>query len=100
MQLRMLILQKQRDGIWIASLVLVCVSIAIQFGLTFLFYLLIKDDIRNPNKQAKLERWNTLSMVIIFLVSIVNILVNVMMLSTNRNSFFDAQILEQYQRGT
>lgn len=100
MQLRMLSLQKQRDGIWIASLVLVCVSIAIQFGLTFLFYLLIKDDIRNPNKQAKLERWNTLSMVIIFLVSIVNILVNVMMLSTNRNSFFDAQILEQYQRGT
>ena len=100
MQLRMLILQKQRDGIWIASLVLVCVSIAIQFGLTFLFYLLIKDDIRNPHKQAKLERWNTLSVVIIFLVSIINILVNVMMLSTNRNSFFDAQMLEQYQRGT
>lgn len=100
MQLRMLILQKQRDGIWVASLVLVCVSILFQFGLTFLFYLLIKGDIRNPHKQSKLERLNTMSMAMIFVVSIINILVNVMMLSTSRTSFFDTPMLEQYPRRT
>ena len=100
MQLRMLILQKQRDGIWIASLTLVCVSILIQLVLFFPLYLLIKGDIRNPNKQAKLERLNTWTMVIVFLSAVINILVNVLMLSISRNSFFDTQMLELLQQRT
>lgn len=100
LQLRILILQKQRDGIWIASLVLVCVAILIQLGLIAPLYLLIKGDIRNPNKQVGLARLNSLTMVIISLTATINIVINILMLSTNRNSFFDTQTLEQLQHRT
>jgi hypothetical protein len=98
MQLRTLILQKQHDGIWIASVILVCVSIIIQFGLGFLLYLLIKDDIRSPQKQLKLERLNILAFVCIIFISIINILINVFMLTINPKSFLDTHSLELLQQ--
>ena len=100
MQLRMLILQKQHDGIWIASLVLVCVSVLIQLGLFYPLYVMIKGDLRNPHKQAKLERLNSLTMAIILLSAVINILINVLMLSTSRASFLDTQTLERLQQRT
>jgi hypothetical protein len=98
MQLRTLILQKQHDGIWIASVILVCVSIIIQFGLGFLLYLLIKDDIRSPQKQLKLERLNILAFVCIIFISIINILINVFMITINPKSFLDTHSLELLQQ--
>ncbi len=98
MQLRTLILQKQHDGIWIASVILVCVSIISQFGLGFLLYLLIKDDIRSPQKQLKLERLNILAFVCIIFISIINILINVFMLTINPKSFLDTHSLELLQQ--
>ncbi|CAF0723698.1 unnamed protein product [Adineta ricciae] len=56
MQLRTLITQKQRDGIWVASLILVCVSILAQIGLAFLLTVVGKGNIQNPQKQIRLER--------------------------------------------
>jgi hypothetical protein len=98
MQLRTLILQKQHDGVWIASLILVIVSILTQFGLAFLLYMLVKDDIRNPHKQLKLERTNTFALVIIVFISIINIIVNILMLTTNPKSFLDTHSLELLEK--
>jgi Mn2+/Fe2+ NRAMP family transporter len=98
MQLRTLILQKQHDGIWIASLVLVCVSIFSQIGLAPLLYFMYKDDIRNPQKHSKLERLNNLSFALIVFISIINILINIFMLTINPQSFLDTHSLELLQR--
>ena len=94
MQLRTLILQKQRDNIWIASIILVCIAVLSQIGLYFILYILVKGDIRNSQKQNKLERYNNFALLLIILASIINIVVNVFMLTTNSNSFLDKHSLE------
>jgi len=98
MQLRTLILQKHHDGVWIACLVLVCLSIIIQFGLAWILYVLVKGDIRNPQKQTKLEQYNTFAFSIIAIVSIINVIINILMLTTNPKSFLDDRTLELLQQ--
>jgi heme/copper-type cytochrome/quinol oxidase subunit 1 len=98
MQLRTLILQKQHDRTWIASLILVCLSILMHFGLAFILYILAKGDIRNPQKQMKLERYNKIALFIIVTVSIINVVINILMLTTNPKSFLDERSLELLQQ--
>jgi len=97
-QLRTLILQKQHDTIWIASLVLVCISILSQIGLAFILYIIAKGDIRNEQKQTRLERFNNVSLFIIVFISIINVIINIFMLTTNPRSFLDARTLELLQQ--
>ncbi|CAF2898769.1 unnamed protein product [Rotaria sp. Silwood2] len=97
MQLRILKLQKQHDGIWIASLILVCISILVQIGLTSILYIIAKGDIRNPLQQIKLERYNTIAFIIIIIVFIINAIINLFMLTTNSKSFLDTRSLEILQ---
>lgn len=94
MQLRTLALQKQRDGIWISCVVLASVSILLEIILSFVFYTLIKGDIRNPRKQLQLARYNNWALVLIILLSIINILINIFMLTTDPKSFLDTRSLE------
>ncbi|CAF1556979.1 unnamed protein product [Adineta steineri] len=94
MQLRTLLTQKQRDGIWIASLVLVCLSILAQIGLTYLLIIIGKGDIEKPDKQAKLEKYNYLALFITILISIMNVIINVFMSTTSPTSYLDAHSLE------
>ncbi|CAF1545101.1 unnamed protein product [Adineta steineri] len=94
MQLRTLLTQKQRDGIWIASLVLVCLSILAQIGLTYLLIIIGKGDIENPDKQTKLEKYNYLALFITILISIMNVIINVFMSTTSPTSYLDAHSLE------
>ncbi|UJR28071.1 hypothetical protein I4U23_009327 [Adineta vaga] len=94
MQLRTLILQKQRDGFWIASLILVCVSVLFQFGLAFLLYLMIKDDIRNAAKEGKLKHLNDFALALVVFVTIINLVINIFMLTTDTKSFLDTNSLE------
>ena len=98
MQLKTLILQKQHDGIWTASLILVCISIISQIGLAFLLYIIIKGDIRNPQKQQKLELYNNLALVIIAIIVIINVIINIFMMTTNPKSFLDTRSLEILQQ--
>jgi heme/copper-type cytochrome/quinol oxidase subunit 1 len=98
MQLRTLILQKHHDGIWIACLVLVCASIIIQFGLAFILYTLAKGNIRNSREKTKLERYNTLALFIIVIVSFINVTINTLMLRINPKSFLDQRSLELLQQ--
>ncbi|CAF0812495.1 unnamed protein product [Adineta steineri] len=98
MQLRTLILQKQHDGFWTASLILVCVSFLFLIGLALILYVLIKGDIRNVEQQTNLERFNTLALVVILFICIVNILINAFMLSTNPKHFLDNRSLEILQQ--
>lgn len=94
MQLRTLITQKQRDGIWIASLVLVCVSILAQIGLAFLLTIVGKGNIQNPQKQIRLERYNNLVLFITMLISIINVIINVFMSTTDPKNYLDSSSLE------
>ena len=89
MQLRTLLIQKHHDGIWVASLVLVCVSILAQIGLAYLLIMIGKGDIQNPNKQEKLEKFNNLALFITILISAINVIVNVFMSTTNAQSFLE-----------
>lgn len=89
MQLRTLLIQKQHDGIWVASLVLVCLSIIAQIGLAYLLIIIGKGDIQNPNKQEKLEKFNNLALFITILISAINVIVNVFMSTTNAQSFLE-----------
>lgn len=98
MQLRTLIIQKHHDGIWIASLILVCLSILAQFGLAFILYILVRGDIRNPPKQPKLERYNTLAFFIILAIAIINVIINILMLTIDPKSFIDQRSLEYLQQ--
>ena len=98
MQLRTLILQKQHDRIWIASLVLVSVSIVIQLGLSFILYLLIKGDIQSGGRETKFRRLNDLSLVLVVLIVLMNVLINIFMLTTNPKSFLDTRSLEILQQ--
>ena len=94
MQLRTLIVQKQHDGIWLASLLLVCLSIVAQIGLGYILLVMGKGDIQNPQKQEKLERWNNIALFITMVISVINLIINVFMSTTNPNSYLDTAALE------
>jgi uncharacterized membrane protein len=98
MQLRTLALQKQHDGVWTASLTLVCVSILLQIGLAIILFIIFNGDIRNPQQQTKLELYNIVALVFIIVVSITNIVINILMFTTNPKSFLDARSLELLER--
>lgn len=100
MQIRILALQKHHDGVWIASLTLACLSILTQIGFGFVSYFPIKDDIRNRNKQRKLERYNNIGLVIIVVIMILNVSINILMLPTNSRNFLDERSLELLQPRT
>ncbi|CAF3931429.1 unnamed protein product [Rotaria magnacalcarata] len=97
MQMRTLILQKQRDTIWIASLVLVCVSIIFQCGLAFFLYILGRGDITKRQSQTKLTRYNIVALLIIGIIALINITLNILMLTINPKSFLDTRSLELLQ---
>jgi heme/copper-type cytochrome/quinol oxidase subunit 2 len=94
MQLRTLISQKQRDGIWIASLILVCLSIFVQLGLAYLLIIVGKGDIQKPHKQPKLERYNNLVLFVTLLISVINVIINGFMSTTSTNSYLDTPSIE------
>ena len=97
--LRLLVLQKHHDGIWIASLILVCISILLQVGLGFLLYLLVRGDVRNPQQQTALERFNIIVLVLVIAITVINVVINMFMLTINPRSFLDGPTLELLQRG-
>ena len=98
MQIRTLAAQKQRDGIWTASLILACVSIVIQLLSLFVLYLTAKGDIRNAQQQPRLERYNTLALIIIILIAVINVVINIFMITINPKSFLDTRSLEILQQ--
>ncbi|CAF0978132.1 unnamed protein product [Rotaria sp. Silwood1] len=100
MQLRTLINQKQRDGIWIASLVLVCISILAQILLAYILIIVGKGNIQNPAKQEKLEKYNNIALFITTLVSMINVLINVFMSTTDSSSYLDTASLELLKKNT
>ncbi len=93
MQLRTLSIQKQRDGIWVASLVLVCLSIIAQIILACILVIVGKGDIRNPEKQGKLEKYNNLSLFLTTLISMINVVINGLMTTTSPTNYFDASTI-------
>jgi len=93
MQLRTLISQKQRDGIWIASLILVCISIFVQLILAYILVVVGKGDIQNPEKQPKLEKYNNLALFFTILISAINVIINAFMTSTDPSNYVDTSLL-------
>ncbi|CAM4816220.1 unnamed protein product [Rotaria magnacalcarata] len=75
MQLRTLASQKQRDVIWAASVVLVCMSILVQIILAYL-------------------------LVIVGKVSMINVVINVFMSTTDSNSYLDTNSLQLIKNST
>ncbi|CAF3225251.1 unnamed protein product [Rotaria socialis] len=97
MQMRTLILQKQRDQIWTASLVFVCVSIIFQCGLAVILYILGKGDITKRQSQTKLALYNIAALAIIGIIALINIFLNILMLTINPKHFLDTRSLELLQ---
>ncbi|CAF4448952.1 unnamed protein product [Rotaria socialis] len=97
MQMRTLILQKQRDQIWTASLVFVCVSIIFQCGLAVILYILGKGDITKRQSQTKLALYNIAALAIIGIIALINIILNILMLTINPKHFLDTRSLELLQ---
>lgn len=97
MQLRSLIIQKQRDGIWIASLVLVTLSILTQLGLAYVLIVVGKGNIEKPEKQRKLEKFNNLALFLTVLVSVINVIINVFMSTTTSQSYMDPSVFHDAQ---
>lgn len=100
MQIRILALQKYHDGIWIASIILACISILIQIGLFFVLYKSITSDIRIARKQPLLVKYNTLALFIVLFLTIINIVINILMFTINPQSFLDSHSLEILQQRT
>lgn len=100
MQLRTLIVQKHHDGIWVASLILVCISILAQIGLAYILVILAKGDVQNPNKQEKLEKFNNIALFVTMLISMINVIINVFMSTTNPQSYIDPTLLNSLQTST
>jgi hypothetical protein len=94
MQLRTLLVQKHHDGIWLASLILVCLSILGQIALSYILLVMGKGDLRNPDKQEKLEKCNNISLFITILISMINVIINVFMSTTNPQSYLDPSVLD------
>ena len=97
MQLRTLILQKQHDTIWIVSLLLVCLSIILNFAFGVLLFLLAKGDIRNSRQQLKLQRLNCLSLILAMTIGVINVVLNGLMMSTNPKAFLDRTTIERLE---
>lgn len=93
MQLRTLLSQKQRDGIWIASLILVCISIIAQLILAYILVVLGKGDIQNPDKQPKLEKYNNITLFFTVLISAINVIINAFIVSTDPSNYVDTSLL-------
>lgn len=100
MQLRTLIIQKQHDAIWIASLILVCVSILIQLLLAWILVIVGKGDIQNPEKQTRLEKYNNIALFLTVLISMINVVINAFMTSTSPSSFLDPTLLKSSANAT
>ena len=100
MQLRTLIIQKQRDTIWLASLILVCVSILIQILLAYILVIVGKGDIQNPEKQTRLEKYNNIALFLTVLISMINVVINAFMTSTSASSFLDPPLLKSSANAT
>lgn len=100
MQLRTLIIQKQRDAIWIASLVLVCFSILIQLILAYILVIVGKGDIQNPAKQTRLERYNNIALFLTVLISMINVVINAFMTSTSASSYADPMLMKSSNNAT
>ncbi|CAF3872731.1 unnamed protein product [Rotaria sordida] len=100
MQLRTLINQKQRDTIWLASLILVCISILAQVILAYILIIVGKGNIQNPEKQEKLEKYNNIALFITTLVSMINVIINMFMSTTSSTSYLDTQSLELLKKQT
>ncbi|CAM4770224.1 unnamed protein product [Rotaria magnacalcarata] len=81
MQLRTLASQKQRDVIWAASVVLVC-------------------NIQDPQKQVKLQQYNNIALFLTTLVSMINVVINVFMSTTDSNSYLDTNSLQLIKNST
>ena len=70
-------------------------------ALAYLLFVVGKDDIRNAQKQVKLERCNNLALFIIVVVTIINVVINGFMLTINPRSFLDNRtlaLLEHHRR--
>jgi len=94
MQLRTLLTQKQRDGIWIASLLLICISILAQIILAYILLIVGKGDIQNPQKQTKLEKYNNIALFFTTLIAIINVIINGLMTTTNSINYLDTSLLQ------
>ncbi|CAF3358817.1 unnamed protein product [Rotaria socialis] len=100
MQLRTLASQKQRDVIWAASVLLVCISIIVQIILAYLLVIVGKGNIQDPQKQLKLEKYNNMALFLTTLVSMVNVVINVFMSTTDSTSYLDTKSLELIRNST
>jgi len=100
MQLRTLLAQKQHDGIWIASLILVCISIIAQVILAYILIIVGKGDIRDPEKQTKLEKYNNIALFFAVLISIINIIINAFMTTASSHNYFEKSLLESSSNHT
>lgn len=100
MQLRTLIVQKHHDGIWVASLILVCISILAQMGLAYILIILGKGDVQNPHKQDKLEKFNNIALFVTIIISMINVIINVFMSTTNPQSYLDPSVLNSLKTST
>ncbi|CAF4182801.1 unnamed protein product [Rotaria magnacalcarata] len=100
MQLRTLASQKQRDVIWAASVVLVCMSILVQIILAYLLVIVGKGNIQDPQKQVKLQQYNNIALFLTTLVSMINVVINVFMSTTDSNSYLDTNSLQLIKNST
>ena len=100
MQIRFLALQQYHDGIWIASIVLVSLSILFQIGLFYVSYHLIKSNIQNPQKQPKLEIYNKIVLAIVVFLTILNIVIHIFMMTIHPKTFLDPHSLAILQQRT
>jgi hypothetical protein len=100
MQLRTLLTQKQRDGIWIASLILVSVSILVQILLAYILIIVGKGDIQDPEKQTKLEKYNNIAFFLTILISMINVIINGLMTTTNSTSYLETSLLKSSNNHT
>lgn len=100
MQLRTLIIQKQRDSIWLASLILVGLSILVQIILAYILIIVGKGDIQNPEKQVRLEKYNNIALFLTILISMINVVINAFMTSTSASSYLDPMLLKSSNNHT
>jgi hypothetical protein len=59
---------------------------------------MLKGDIRNSAKQSRLERFNNFALVVVVFVALINVAINVLMLTINPKSFLDTRSLELLQQ--
>jgi hypothetical protein len=92
MQLRTLLIQKQRDALWGLSFILVCISILAQLILAGILIITGTNDIQKPGTQGKLKLYNNITLALTTLISMVNVIINAFMTTTNPVTFFDKSV--------